>query len=294
MGTNTNAEEFNNNQLMMMMMMDQQMPNAMEHQQQQHQAVMMMTPNEQVSMKPTRPYSYYVATNFHPFDLSVLCQQLEERQEQERAAAAAEATTATAREKSPAPVEPSRREASRSSKRGSGSGPGGGKKQSSGSSKKQNKRLSTSLSDIKASHHNRLTVNDDTRAGAENAATSSLLRGDKKSKSNQLMVDADESKNGLRAAKKAIDDDHHRSLSVFKRATGLTSTMPAAFARAKNPIRLLHQQQQQEQQPNQPNQHQPISGKINRFFRHLFRVGDKHATPSTIDEDVRYILLYMI
>lgn len=272
--------------------MDQQLPNNDEQ-----------TPQTQPS-RPARPYSYYVATNFHPFDLSVLCQQLEERQEQERAAAAA-AAAANIREKSPTPLttEPPNRESTiRSSKRSRKS-----KQKQDNKQQEASKRLSMSLSDIKTpttattatNNESKLMVNDDVDKPVFKMQTDK-----RKSKSNQLGLhkgqnfdEYDDDYDGL-----AENSRRRSSTSVFKRATGFTSTMPAKFARAINPSRVYEQQTQQQQQSmmltceqqQQQQSSQPISGKINRFFRHLFRVGDNksHGVSSHIDEEVGLNLIF--
>lgn len=203
-------------------------------------------------LKPTRPYSYYVATNFHPFDLSVLCQQLEEKKQQEKEATVAKSPVGT--------LESVQESATRSNKRT--------KKQ-----KKQKQRLSMSLGDIKTSNSSKLVVNDNEEEDEFKLSAS------KKAKSNQLVnnVAADDE-----AAKfSTATVGRNCGSSFFKRATGLTSTMPAFAARAHKFTRSS--QNQSELHHQQP--HQPITGKINRFFRQLFRVGDKHV-PSTIDEEV--------
>lgn len=246
-----------------------------------------------VAVKPARPYSYYVATNFHPFDLSVLCKQLEERQEQEKLNAA------SSREKSPlVEIEPIRRESSiRLSKRGDNGSRKDNEAKKQACKKKQNKRLSTSLSDMKASNvQNKLIVNDDSRLNtkAANEAACEMLRVDRKSKSNQRVTkDEDAGKNesgekiekSPRRATLAIDnaDIRRRSSSLFRRATAFTATMPHAFARSKNTIRL-NQNQEELQQSCHEHQHQPASGKINRFFRHLFRVGANDCEYDDVDK----------
>lgn len=196
--------------------------------------------------KPTRPYSYYVATNFHPFDLSVLCQQLEEQHKEQPETPAAPQP----------PAEPPVAAQATSGRRQ--------KALSKNKKQRQKQRLSTSLGDIKTPNIFKSTLLAGAGGGGGGAKKSSDGVGDgelskKKSKSNHFVVERGEEYD-------TIDS----SGGGFKRSTCLTATMPARTYAAVGKHEATAQQ--------------PFSGKINKFFRQLFHREKPPSTPSTIDE----------
>ena len=254
--------------------------------------------------KPTRPYSYYVATNFHPFDLSILCQQLEEA----AAAAATNNTTAataasTATESSTTAVV-----ATKTNKK-------------SVKKNKKRQRLSVSLCDIKTSNNNRNQPNQQQQLNAAvnvESSKNSNSSGSKKSNGGELFKLNGEKKKKSKSnhhVNKVDGDDEagknrdsirlqqQQSLGGFMRSTGLTATMPVMrsnkLANRNNNDNINNSMLNRNSQntttttmtsghhQHQHNSNQPISGKINRFFRQLFRVSasDKIPSPTSIVEE---------
>ncbi|RNA41304.1 hypothetical protein BpHYR1_031583 [Brachionus plicatilis] len=165
-------------------------------------------PSKEDNLKPNRPYSYYVATNFHPLDLSILTTQTD------------------------APLQETTAE-------------NGVKRRTNKQKRDESKRLSMSLSDIKTS-----------QAIEPTKKTYSFFKlNSKKSKSNQHNLDKDFEETDDEAFAKS-------SQNSFKRMSVFNSTMPARF----NP---------KNRSTNSPNQHPP--GKLNKFFRNLFRINEKKS-----------------
>lgn len=165
-------------------------------------------PPQEENPKPNRPYSYYVATNFHPLDLSILTTQTE---------TSLEKTT----------IETSVKRRTKKPK------------------KDESKRLSMSLSDIK---------NDKIQSMEPSKKTYSFFKlNSKKFKSNQHNLDKDCDETDDEAFIKS-------SQNSFKRMSAFNSTMPARISSKNRTI-------------SSTNQHQ--TGKINKFFRNLFRINEK-------------------
>lgn len=222
---------------------------------------MAIVPNlttESPPMRPTRPYSYYVATNFHPFDLSILSQQLEEQQ-QENLKQQQQQHLNEQQKQNKQEIHVSRKQQRQNNKK---------------SGKKTKQRLSVSLVDIKNPN---VSVNTD-------------------GNTQEIIVNDDDSISRLKREKKAKSNQNvnepttpSSTLSFFKRSSHLTATMPASTSRAHKAAIIASNQS-----TTQANS-QPITGKINKFFRQLFRVGAEgkhhHTTaPSTIDEEEEVII----
>ena len=161
-------------------------------------------PSNEEILKPNRPYSYYVATNFHPLDLSILTTQ-----------------TDCALEKTP-------------------TSDNGVKKRVKKNKKDESKRLSMSLSDIK-----------DKTIESTKKTYSFFKLNSKKSQSNQNNLDKN--------FEEETDDEAFgkSSENTFRRMSFLNSTMPTRIS-CKNKC------------TDSSNEHQ--SGKLNKFFRNLFRL----------------------
>jgi hypothetical protein len=212
-------------------------------------------------MRPTRPYSYYVATNFHPFDLSVLSQQLEEQQQENLKQQQQQQQLNEQQKQNKQEIHVSRKQQRQNNKKS-------GKKTAK-------QRLSVSLVDIKNTN---VSVNTD-------------------GNTQEIVVNDDDSISRLKREKKAKSNQNvnepttpSSTLSFFKRSSHLTATMPASTSRAHKAA-IIASNQSTTQAANS----QPITGKINKFFRQLFRVGaeGKHhhtMAPSTIDEEEEVII----
>lgn len=161
-------------------------------------------PSNEEIVKPNRPYSYYVATNFHPLDLSILTPKTD---------CALEKTLTS---------------------------DNGVKKRTKKSKKDESKRLSMSLSDIK----------DKTVEPAKKTCSFFKLNS-KKFQSNQNNLDKHFEEETDDEAFVKSSENNFRRLSLFN------STMPTRIS-------------SKDKSTDPPSQHQ--SGKLNKFFRNLFRL----------------------